>query len=217
MNYRLVIEDLPTPCMKCGGDEPYLDGLGEPVCPTCDWETLISLGSCVGLFHGYKDGTRRCERVATFTTSDGTGPFCPYHWQMILTEATDRALLDIRAELDRKAKAEARRNSEANKNLVYVQRGDFIRIGVTPNVATYLRSVRKGSFVGPFERDSELQPDGPIIPLAIRQGGEREKYRMYRRFDHLRAAGEWFTKGQDLLDHIDAINATQTDRNQKEA
>jgi hypothetical protein len=66
----------------------------------------------------------------------------------------------------------------------------FIKIGWTAEHPTVrLRYLRHGSPV-------------PLEPVAMRRGTRKLEAELHARFAHLRAHGEWFRPGEDLLDFI---------------
>ncbi len=74
----------------------------------------------------------------------------------------------------------------------FVAGGELIKIGTTIDLETRLKDLQNMSATA-------------IAFLSSMPGGYKEERELHVRFAHLRAHGEWFRRGDDLLAFIDSI------------
>lgn len=82
-----------------------------------------------------------------------------------------------------------------NAIVYFIECGNYIKIGTTVNLRQRLASL--------------TLPEKPTVLLTV--PGHREKEtEFHRRFRHLQSNGEWFHRGADLLEFIEAESAQKT-------
>lgn len=87
------------------------------------------------------------------------------------------------------------------KEYVYfVRSGEYIKIGKAIQPAERVKSLRMGGVLAPDGMDFAR-----VELLAFEPGGYDHESKLHRRFDKLRATGEWFRAEGDLLDYISRI------------